>query len=137
MKELENKTHREYNEVLALLDLIPSYDYLKIPSETIVVLKRNSVKGYNVNVDNLNKFTLSKKAYAIFIKLYKQYIAEDEESEKIDDILLLNNKIEQNRYNVTFNRKEAEEKTDVKLIEIRKKPLFFRIIDKIKRIFKM
>ncbi len=64
MKELENKKHKkEYNEVLALLELIPSYDYLKIPSKEIRILKRNSVEGYKVDINSLNDTKISRDAY--------------------------------------------------------------------------
>lgn len=90
---MNQKNKKEYNEVLALLELIPSYDYLKIPSEKIRILKKNSVQEYKVNIDNINDAKISRKAYIIFIQLYKKYIATDEEKKKLDEILLLNDKI--------------------------------------------
>lgn len=134
MKELQNKSSKkEYNEVLALLELIPSYDYLKIPSEKISILKRNSVKGYDIYIDDINNVKISKKAYTIFMKLYRQYIATDEENKKINEILLLNDKIKNEKYSIVFN-KHNEEKTEIVQYEEHKwyKKIFIRIL----RIFK-
>ena len=38
---------KEYNEILELLKLIPSYDYLKIPSEKIEFFEKHAIKNYN------------------------------------------------------------------------------------------
>lgn len=135
---MENKNNKnEYNEVLALLGLIPSYDYLKIPQKEINFLKRNSVEEYKIKIHSLDDAKISRKAYIIFIKLYKQYIATDEEKVKLDEILVLNDKIKKEKYNINFKNKINQEKNQNSIIERKKIKIFYRIINRIKQFLKI
>lgn len=136
---MENKNNKkEYNEVLALLELIPSYDYLKIPQKEIDFFKTNSVEEYKVNINSLDDAKISRKAFIIFIKLYKQYIATDEERVKLDEVLSLNDRIRKENYNINIkNKTNQEKKTQNRLIERKKVTIFNKIINKIKQFLKI
>lgn len=83
---------KEYNEVLVLLDKIPSYDYNKIPGEEIEFFKNHSDKDYLVD-DNSDIREFSREAFAIYTRLFRDYIASEEEKQKLEEILALNRKI--------------------------------------------
>lgn len=135
---MENKNNKkEYNEVLALLELIPSYDYLKIPQKEINFFKTNSVEGYEVNINSLDDAKISRNAYIIFIKLYKQYIATDEEKVKLDEILVINDKIKKEKYNWDFKNKTKQEKIQNSIIERKETTIFNKIINRIKQFLKI
>ena len=135
---MENKNNKkEYNEVLALLELIPSYDYLKIPQKEINFFKTNSVEGYEVNINSLDDAKISRNAYIIFIKLYKQYIATDEEKVKLDEILVINDKIKKEKYNWDFKNKTKQEKIQNSIIERKDTTIFNKIINRIKQFLKI
>lgn len=133
---------KECNEALALLNLMPSYDYLKIPAKEIYALKKNSVEGYEVKIDNLKDAKLSRMAYAIYVRLYKQYVATKEETKKLDEMLEMNEKIKRDKYKIDFNKnkqkvEEMKQKNkNIDLAVIEKKSFFSKIVDKIKRLLK-
>lgn len=102
------KMQKECNEVLAMLDLIPNYDYLKIPANIINKLKSNCVEGYVVNIDSIHNAKISRKSYVMFVKLYQNYIATEEENKKIDEMLELNDKIKKEKYEVDFNKNKKK-----------------------------
>ena len=137
-KIVEHKnSKREYNEVLALLELIPSYDYLKIPSSKINILKKNSNKEYNFHIENLEDAKISPKAYAIFIKLYQEYIATDKEKEKLDEILKINDKIKKEKYDIVFKESCKNEAIPKEQAMIVKKTSFLeKILYKIRKYFR-
>ena len=99
---------KEYNEILEILNHIPSYDYFKIPDEKIEFFKTYSVKDYNFKIENINDAKISRETFAIYTALYRDYIATDEEKEKINEILLLNQKRKEEKYSSKklFNSKK-------------------------------
>lgn len=130
---------KEYNEILEVLKLIPSYDYLKIPSEKIEYFKKHSIKNYDFKIDNLDSVKLSRNTYVIYTELYKEYIATNEEKEKINEILKLNRIKKQENWKEQdlFNNKKIENKIEEKgLTEIKKETIFKKIINKIKQLWK-
>lgn len=125
----------EYNEALAMINLMPSYDYYRIPTSDIAFLEKHSIKDYKVSEEDINSKNLSRKAYIIYLKLYKKYIATDEENKKIDDILILNDKVKRQKYNNLFNKKEQKEYNN-ELVKIEKESMIKRILNKIMKFFK-
>ena len=125
----------EYNEALALINLMPSYDFYKIPEDKLFFLEKHSIKDYNVNQEDIKNNKLSRKAYIIYLQLYKKYIATEEENKKIDDILILNDKVKRQKYNNLFNKKEQKEYNN-DLIKIKKESMFKKILNKIMKLFK-
>ena len=125
----------EYNEALALINLMPSYDFYKIPEDKLFFLEKHSIKDYKVNQEDIKNNKLSRKAYIIYLQLYKKYIATEEENKKIDDILILNDKVKRQKYNNLFNKKEQKEYNN-DLIKIKKESMFKKILNKIMKLFK-
>lgn len=128
---------KEYNEILELLKLIPPYDYLKIPSEKIEFFKKHAIKDYDVNVESTNKLKFSRGTYVIFTKLYRDYIATEEEKLKIDEILKLNEQKKRKdlKINELFSNKTKNSETQDNMpVAINNNiSLFERIKNKIKK----
>ena len=137
---VETNKMKEYNEVLAILDLIPSYDYYKIPSEIISGLTNNKVDNYEVIIKEDDFSCISRNAYLIFIKLYRDYIAEKDEKEKLNELLSLNDKKRNIEYDSFFDNKTTNnfnnEKIESNLIEIKRKNIIQKVIDKVKSMLK-
>ena len=130
---------KEYNEILELLKLIPSYDYFKIPSEKIEFFEKHAIKNYNFTIQSTNELKFSRTTYVIFTKLYRDYIATEEEKSKIDEILKLNE--EKKRKELKTNElfpnkiKNNEIQDNLPVIINDNMSLFKRIMNKIRRIF--
>ena len=130
---------KEYNEILELLKLIPSYDYLKIPSEKIEFFEKHAIKNYNFTIQSTNELKFSRTTYVIFTKLYRDYIATEEEKSKIDEILKLNE--EKKRKELKTNElfpnkiKNNEIQDNLPVIINDNMSLFKRIMNKIRKIF--
>lgn len=132
-----NIEKKEYNEVLALINLMPSYDFYKIPTDKLFFLKKHSIKKYEVNKNDVKNNNLSRKAYVMYLQLYKEYIATEEEIKKIDDILVLNDKIKREKYKDVFKKKKVKEnKAEYQIAIIEKESFFIRILNKLRRIFR-
>ena len=99
---------KEYNEILEVLKLLPSYDYLKIPQEKILYFKEHCVTDYDFKIDNTKEINLSKGTYALYTQLYRDYIATEEEKTIINEILDLNTKKKEQDFLVKdlFKRKK-------------------------------
>ena len=130
---------KEYNEILELLKLIPSYDYLKIPSEKIEFFEKHAIKNYNFTIQSTNELKFSRTTYVIFTKLYRDYIATEEEKSKIDEILKLKEKKKRKelKTNELFPNKikNNEIQDNLPVIINDNMSLFKRIMNKIRKIF--
>lgn len=131
-----------YVEVLEILKHIPKEDYEKIPKEKIEFYKKNVDKNYLYIYDSIAPKTL-RKTDAILINIYKNYIAKEDEKEKINEMLKLNNiKDEQNKQkqfnsaSIFNNRNIKSENTDINCLAIveYKGTAFKRIINTIKKL---
>ena len=140
---MNNTYSLSYAEVLEILKHIPKEDYEKIPKEKIEFYENNKDKNYIYIYNPVNP-KISRKTDAILINLYKNYIAKDDEKEKINHILKLNEmKNEQEKQenfdlNNIFNNKKSEIKNnnvDILPVEKKRETRFKKIIDKIKKIF--
>ena len=89
---MDNLKSKDYNELYAMLNLLPSYSYLKIPGEKINFIKNHMVENYDVDSEKMDFKNASRKAYSMFVKIYRDYIAEDKEKDIINNILDLNGK---------------------------------------------
>ena len=142
-------------ELIALFDFFLSEDdYNKIPKEQIEFIKQNSNKDYKYNIDetkSLEEQELSKEAKAMIISLYKKYFADENENKKIDEILVLNDRVKKEedlisdkekrkkyRQDDLFQKNGREEKTiqiEKKEMVERKENLFSRVINAILNFF--
>lgn len=139
---------RSYVEVLEILKIIPETEYNKIPKEKIEFFNNNCDKEYHFVLDTEN-VNISRKAYAIIISLYKDFIANDKQKKIVDDALKYNTikmenaKKEKYNIDVFYDDKEdkVEEKTNVSeenaLIQVStgKYSLLRRIVESIKNFF--
>lgn len=133
-----------YVEVLEILKHIPQEQYNRIPKEKILFYEKNKNREYKY-IYNEQMLNLSRKANAILVNLYKEYIADSSEKNKIENILDLNNKKQeiekQKKFNNTDlfkNRNNNNESTrNVSLIEYSDKYTWYmKLIDKIKSFFR-
>lgn len=80
----------KYDELYAMISKLPSYDYFKIPSKVIDKIKKNSSNNEQFDIEKIGLESISKEAYTMYVKIYREYIANEYEKEKIDEILMLN-----------------------------------------------
>ncbi len=92
---------KAYKEVLEIIKYFPEKEYNKIPKEKIEFYKANMDKEYNFSINptiDLAEQNISKEANAIIINLFQDYFATEEQKEKINEILNINEqKAEQER----------------------------------------
>ena len=73
------KTKAQINrQVLEMINHIPLRDLLKIPPEIIQNLEND------VSSEKIESLSYSREAYVIFLKIYLDYIADENEKEKIN-----------------------------------------------------
>ncbi len=139
---MNNTYSCSYVEVLEILKHIPKEDYIKIPEEKIEFYKNNMDKNYIYIYNPIMPKTL-RKTDAILINLYKNYIAKEDEKQKINQILKLNEmKEEQEKQkkfspnNIFNNHVENENINENTILVVEhKETMLKKIINKIKRIF--
>ncbi len=110
-----------YVEVLEILKKIPKTELDKIPKEKLEFYESNKDKNYIYFYNDENTI-ISKKAKAILINLYKNYIATENEKTKIEEILKLNDKkqevLNHKKYNpddLFINKKTKEDNYMIKI----------------------
>lgn len=125
-----------YNEVVEMLNNMPLKDYLKIPHEIIGYMKNN----ISINT-KINNNDYSKDSYILFLKIYIQYIASNNEKKELTKMLQLNET--KNEYNKSkkYNSKELFKNNNIiknikhtEIVTVKKK-WYERILEKIKNIF--
>ena len=131
----------EYTEVLELLNYIDKDELKKIPAEEIENLNKYKDDSY-VFVYEENKMleeqNISRAAYIVLLRLYYDYILEENEKKILKDILKLNElKSEKEKelnyllYNKEVFPKNNNEKMSVELVEVKKENIlkkFFRFL---------
>lgn len=139
---MNNTYSCSYVEVLEILKHIPKEDYIKIPEEKIEFYKNNMDKNYIYIYNPIMPKTL-RKTDAILINLYKNYIAKEDEKQKINQILKLNEMKEEHEKqkkfspnNIFNNHVENENINENTILVVEhKETMLKKIINKIKRIF--
>lgn len=129
---------RAYTEVLEILSHFSKEDYSKIPDEEIEYFKNNMDKTYEFSInpeEDLSKQNISKEANAIIVNLFIKYYATEEQKNKINEILSLNQEKEEQlkreKYNPDniFNNRKMNYNNDIvendKLPMVIKKENFF------------
>ena len=89
---VNSKYAKAYTEVLEII-YFPQEAYNKIPSEKINFYKQNMDKNYIFRINpqiDLSEQNISAEANAIIVNLYTNYLATQEEKNKIKQILYLN-----------------------------------------------
>ena len=131
-----------YVEVLEILKHIPQEQYNRIPKEKILFYEQNKNREYKY-IYNEQMPNLSRKANAVLVNLYKEYIADSNEKNKIENILKLNDEKQEIEKQKKFNNidlfknknNNKELIKNVSLIEYKNK-WYMKFIDKIKCFFR-
>lgn len=97
---------KAYTEILEIIKYFPKDEYSKIPKEKIEFYKNNMDKDYSFKINpeiDLSEQNISPEANAIIINLYTNYFATEEQKNKIEEILNLNqqkdDQLKRERYN--------------------------------------
>lgn len=147
----KTKYANAYTEVYEILSCLNNEEYLKIPKELIEVFEENRNLEYEYEINDeqdLSKQPMLKETKAILLNIFRDYLATPEQNQKIkqwlqeDRVYLEKKKQEQYSSNIFEDIKKDEEiyyeKAETLLpVEIKKQSIFKKIINKIKRIFKI
>lgn len=122
-------------EVLQMLNHIPIRDFIKIPPKTIRDLEDN------ISTENVNHNTFSREAYVLFLKIYLTYIANEQEKQKIAEMLKLNEKKKERIKQIKYNKNNifkdtTREENEPKEIIIQEKKWYNIFFDRIRRLLK-
>ena len=137
-----------YTEVYEILSCLNEEEYSRIPEELIEVFEenRNLDYEYEINEDqDLSKQPMLKETKAILLNIFRDYLATPEQNQKIkkwlqeDRVYLEKQKQDKYNSNVFENNKKYEKINDETILPvvIKKQSIFYRIINKLKRIFKI
>ena len=143
---LSTETRNAYSEVYELMKFTDKNDLSKIPIDIFLALKENRNEEYvpKIDFENISQ-SLSKKAWALYVGLYRNYMIEDKkELEAINRILYKNEikKSQNTKYNVFSQEKVNKEIVEEKEIEknknlvVYKENFLTRIINRIKLLFR-
>ena len=134
--------NRAYTEVVELLRYIPLKDYLKIPRETISLLKYEQDQDYDFEFDKtkaIKEQKISRTAWIIFLKIYMDYILNEKQKNTVEEILRMNTNKKNEEWNneKLLNIFNEEKQEDNQLCCITEKEKWYKkIINKIKKVFK-
>lgn len=140
-----------YTEVYEILCCLNDEEYLKIPEELMEVFEENRNLEYEYKINDeqdLSKQPMLKETKAILLNIFRDYLATPEQNQKIKQWLQEDReyleKQKQAKYNssVFENNKKYkkiynEEPQTISPVVIKKQSIFYRIINKLKRIFKI
>ena len=147
----QTKYANAYTEVYEILSCLNEEDYSKIPEELIEVFEENRNLEYEYEINDeqdLSKQPMLKETKAILLNIFRDYLATPEQSQKIKKWLQEDReyieKQKQEKYNCNvfennnkYEKIKNEESKTILPIEIKKQSIFYRIINKIKSIFKI
>lgn len=148
---MTNSYSRACTEVLALLKYyLKDDDYNKIPKDVIAFYEKNKDINYEYKIDTsltLEEQQISEKANAIIVTIFRDYFASETQKEKLERILINNDKVIEERKREQYNPNDIfknnkieeieEEQTieDTQMIEYREENILNKIINKIKGFF--
>lgn len=141
---------KAYTEVNCLLEYLPQSYIDKLPKKLIELIKEQSDKQYNINIDtnkSLLEQNFSKKTKDLIAVIKYNYWSTDEEKQRLKNIFYENeNKYQKElleKYNPNDIFKKKEKKINItetiennlQMVEY-KENLFRRFLNKIKNIFR-
>ena len=147
----KTKYANAYTEVYEILNCLDEEEYSKIPKELLEVFEENRNLDYEYEVNeeqDLLKQPMLKETKAILLNIFRDYLATPEQKQKIKQWLQADRSYierqKQEKYNSNvFKNKTRDEKIDneesntVLPVEIKKQSIFQKIINGLKRIFKI
>ena len=92
---MSNNYAKAYKELLEIIKHFPLEEYNKIPKEKIKFYEENMDKNYNFTINpeiDLKVQNVSKEAGAILVTLFRDYFATEEQKQKIEELIILNEK---------------------------------------------
>lgn len=133
---MEDTYENAYAEVLEIIKYLPKEEREKIPQNEIEYFEKN--KNYNY----IYSFSDSKhlrKTDIILVYLYRKYIASAEERNKINELLMINEKINSRQWKnqPIFKFKENSTDNDCKSLVVNKENtnVIIKMISKLKKFF--
>lgn len=102
-----NSYAKAYVEVLEIISHFSEKNLNKIPRERIEFYEKNKDSKYKFKINpkiELNKQHISKEASAIIVNIYKDYFATEEQKEKINEVLKINQNRAEQEKKVKFNK---------------------------------
>lgn len=147
----KTKYANAYTEVYEILNCLDEEEYSKIPEELLEVFEENRNLDYEYEVNeeqDLLKQPMLKETKAILLNIFRDYLATPEQKQKIKQWLQADRSYierqKQEKYNSNvFKNKTRDKKIDneesntVLPVEIKKQSIFQKIINGLKRIFKI
>ena len=135
---------RAYKEVLVILNSLPEEELIKIPKEEIKFYEDNCDKEYNFEINEnipLKDQNISKKANAILVILFRDYIATEKQKEKLKEILYYNTLQKEKRAKEKYNQDNIFKKRQEVVVEniglpakIKKESFLKRVVNFIKKL---
>lgn len=133
---MEDTYENAYAEVLEIIKYLPKEEREKIPQNEIEYFEKN--KNYNYIYSFLDSKHL-RKTDIILIYLYRKYIASAEERNKINELLMINEKINSRQWKnqPIFKFKENSTDNDCKSLVVNKEStnVIIKMISKLKKFF--
>ena len=147
----QTKYANAYTEVYEILNCLDEEEYSKIPEELLEVFEENRNLDYEYEVNeeqNLLKQPMLKETKAILLNIFRDYLATPEQKQKIKQWLQADRSYierqKQEKYNSNVFKNNTRDKTidneesnTVLPVEIKKQSIFQKIINGLKRIFKI
>lgn len=147
----QTKYANAYTEVYEILNCLDEEEYSKIPEELLEVFEENRNLDYEYEVNeeqDLLKQPMLKETKAILLNIFRDYLATPEQKQKIKQWLQADRSYierqKQEKYNSNvFKNKTRDKKIDneesntLLPVKIKKRSIFQKIINGLKRIFKI
>lgn len=129
------QTKNAYSEIFELMKYIDKNDLNKIPMDILITIKENRNEEYTpkINFENINE-SLSKKARALYLWLYKTYIVEEKNEKVAINKILYDNEMKKNK-DISYNIFNKNNKENQELV-VYKENFIKKILSKIKEIFR-
>lgn len=130
--KVDLETSNSYTEVITVINTLPTIDRAKIPDKLLNIIKENSNPNYNFQVDilvSMNAWKLSKTAKLILATIYRDYLANETQNQKIKRVEQQQTQkledIARQKYNPDdiFKKNniiQGEKKEEIGLMEIKK-----------------
>ncbi len=128
---MTNSYSRACTEVLVLLKYyLKDDDYNKIPKDVIAFYEKNKDVNYEYKIDtnlSLEEQEISEKANAIIITIFRDYFASEVQKEKLEKILINNDKVIEERKREQYNpdnifknnnSEEEQNKSDIEITQM-------------------
>lgn len=143
--KVNEKSAKAYVEILEIIKYMEPECVNKIPKGLIEFFERQKDKNYEYHFDEEKDFSeqkISEETGGLLAMLALNYIANEENKEKIKEILIKNEEEYQKELREKYNpdnlfkdKQNIEENEPKQIILVEEKPWYKKILNKIKRFF--